>query len=159
MNSRKGLLFHNWIAQHSNAIYLLKIDDDCYFRPAPFLEQLRFKSPFMYIWGYFDYISPVPRDPNDNFFNPREIYPYEVFPPYPRGVIRIVSMDVGARFFFAPRGAREIRLHKKPATECIRFFRQFIGDPPVRGARPPRPTAHYFRGRSEYGGAHAAHCF
>ena len=24
----------------------------------------------MYIWGYFDYISPVPRDPSDHFFNP-----------------------------------------------------------------------------------------
>ncbi|CAD7938023.1 unnamed protein product [Amoebophrya sp. A25] len=98
LNSRKGLLFHNWIAAHSNALYLLKIDDDIYFRPAPFLEQLRFKSPFMYIWGYFDYISPVPRDPSDHFFNPPEIYPYEMFPPYPRGVVRIVSMDVIRRF-------------------------------------------------------------
>merc|ERR1712194_732489 len=80
------------------ALFLLKIDDDIYFRPAPFLEQLRFKAPFQYIWGYFDYISPVPRDPRDHFYNPPEIYPYTMFPPYPRGVVRIVSMDVIRRF-------------------------------------------------------------
>ena len=89
------MLFHNWIAQHSNAIYLLKIDDDVYFRPAPLLEQLRFKSPFLYVWGYMDYHSPVPREPEDDFYNPEEIFPYETFPPYPRGGVRVVSMDVG----------------------------------------------------------------
>lgn len=90
-------MFHNWIAQHSNAVYLLKIDDDVYFRPAPLLEQLRFKSPFMYVWGYMDYISPVPREEDDDFYNPEHVFPYEMFPPYPRGVVRVLSMDVRRR--------------------------------------------------------------
>ena len=31
----------------------------------------------------------VPRDNKDNFYNPMKTYPYGMFPPYPRGVVRI----------------------------------------------------------------------
>lgn len=94
MNSRKGVLFLEWIALHSSAEFLLKTDDDVYFRPSPLVEQLRERVPAGYVWGFFDNISPVPRDPEDHFYNTNEDFPFEVFPPYPRGVIRVLSMDV-----------------------------------------------------------------
>jgi len=94
MNSQKGLLFLEWIALRSEAEFLLKVDDDVYWRPAPLLELLQLKPPAQYAWGFFDYISPIPDDPDDNFHNSMDDFPFEVFPPYPRGVVRVLSMDV-----------------------------------------------------------------
>mmetsp|Transcript_6737 Transcript_6737/g.11987 ORF Transcript_6737/g.11987 Transcript_6737/m.11987 type:complete len:591 (+) Transcript_6737:33-1805(+) len=94
MNSRKGLLFIEWIALRAEAEFLLKTDDDVYLRPAPMFRQLEHRVPAQYAWAIFDYISPVPREENDNFFNTPEEYPFAVFPPYPRGVVRIFSMDI-----------------------------------------------------------------
>ena len=94
MNSRKGLLFLEWIAERAEAEFLLKTDDDVYLRPAPLLRQLERRIPSQYAWAIFDYISPVPRDEEDNFYNSQEDFPYPVFPPYPRGVVRVLSMDV-----------------------------------------------------------------
>lgn len=103
MNSRKGLLFLEWIAQHSRAEFLLKIDDDVYFRPGPLLAQLQLRPPASYIWGFFDYISPVPREDGHAFFNTKEDFPFEVFPPYPRGLVRVLSMDIVRRLAEASR--------------------------------------------------------
>ncbi|CAK9050506.1 unnamed protein product [Durusdinium trenchii] len=94
MNSRKGLLFLEWIAARAEAEFLLKTDDDVYLRPTPLLRQLERRIPAQYAWAIFDYISPVPRDEDDNFYNPEETFPFPVFPPYPRGVVRVLSMDV-----------------------------------------------------------------
>eukprot|EP00933_Yihiella_yeosuensis_P052030 TRINITY_DN50007_c0_g1_i1.p1 TRINITY_DN50007_c0_g1~~TRINITY_DN50007_c0_g1_i1.p1 ORF type:complete len:534 (+),score=83.98 TRINITY_DN50007_c0_g1_i1:159-1604(+) len=93
-NSQKGLLFLQWVALHADAEFLLKVDDDVYFRPAPLLNLLLRKPATQYAWGYFDYISPVPRVEGDYFHNTEETYPFEVFAPYPRGVVRVLSMDV-----------------------------------------------------------------
>ena len=38
---------------------LVKIDDDVYWRPGPLLDGLKYKSLVGYVWGFFDYISPV----------------------------------------------------------------------------------------------------
>lgn len=106
MNSRKGLLFLEWVALHSNAEFLLKTDDDVYFRPAPLLEQMRARPPAAYAWGFFDYISPVPREEGHPFCNHEADFPFEVFPPYPRGVVRVLSMDVVRHLAEASRRGR-----------------------------------------------------
>lgn len=106
MNSRKGLLFLEWIALHSNAEFLLKTDDDVYFRPAPLITQLAERPPVAYVWGYFDYISPVPREEGHPFCNTVEEFPFEVFPPYPRGVVRVLSNDIVRQLAEASRAGR-----------------------------------------------------
>jgi len=74
MNSQKGLLFLEWIALRVEAEFLLKVDDDVYLRPAPLIEQLRERPPTSYIWGYFDYISPVPREGRITFTIPQKSF-------------------------------------------------------------------------------------
>lgn len=118
MNSRKGLLFLEWIAERTEAEFLLKTDDDVYLRPAPLLRQLEHRIPAQYAWAIFDYISPVPRDEEDNFYNPEETFPFPVFPPYPRGVVRVLSMDV-------------VRLLAKASQEGR--LRMIYGDDPCIG--------------------------
>ena len=72
---------------------------------------------------------PVPRDKEDNFYNPeecgewphdvcQEIFPFPVFPPYPRGVVRVLSMDV-------------VRLLAKASQEGR--LRMIYGDDPCIG--------------------------
>ncbi|CAJ1380634.1 unnamed protein product [Effrenium voratum] len=118
MNSRKGLLFLEWIAQRAEAEFLLKTDDDVYLRLEPVFRQLQHRVPAQYAWAIFDYISPVPREPDDNFYNPEEDFPFPVFPPYPRGVVRVLSMDV-------------VRLLAKASQEGK--LRMIFGDDPCIG--------------------------
>ncbi len=96
-NSRKGIVFLNWISENVQAKFLVKIDDDVYWRPGPLIDGLKQKTLVGYVWGYMDYISPVPREEDNHFYNPEDVYPFNVFPPYPRGVLRVTSMDVVRR--------------------------------------------------------------
>ena len=94
-NSVKGLMFLEWCALNVLARFIIKADDDVYLRPYPLLSLLENRPPFGYVWGYFDYFSPVPKDDADDaFFNPDDIYPFAVFPPYARGLLRVLSVDV-----------------------------------------------------------------
>jgi hypothetical protein len=94
-NSRKGLLFLQWILKHrSNFKFLIKVDDDVYFRPRRLIEKLSSVRPVGYVWGFIDYISPVPKSGSSPFFNAPDVYPFATFPTYPRGVVRVVSMDI-----------------------------------------------------------------
>mmetsp|Transcript_79200 Transcript_79200/g.232537 ORF Transcript_79200/g.232537 Transcript_79200/m.232537 type:complete len:593 (+) Transcript_79200:80-1858(+) len=128
MNSRKGLLFLEWIALRAEAEFLLKVDDDVYFRPMPLLEQLHSRPPAQYAWGIFDYISPVPREEGHDFYNTEGDFPFEVFPPYPRGVVRVLSMDVVR---LLARASREGRLRMIYGDDpCIGVhLRQLLHDP------------------------------
>lgn len=128
MNSRKGLLFLEWIAMRSEAEFLLKVDDDVYFRPVPILEKLQRRPPAGYIWGYFDYVSPVPREEGDHFFNTWEDYPFEVFAPYPRGVVRVLSMDLVRLLAKASRAGKLRMIYGD--DPCIGYhLRQLLFDP------------------------------
>ncbi|KAF4663075.1 hypothetical protein FOL47_005921 [Perkinsus chesapeaki] len=93
-NSQKGLLFLEWVARNVEARMLIKADDDIYLRPEPLIHMIRRRPSVGYLWGFIDYISPVPRDEGHNFHNTWGIYPYETFPTYPRGVVRVMSIDV-----------------------------------------------------------------
>eukprot|EP00928_Gymnodinium_smaydae_P039019 TRINITY_DN26760_c1_g1_i2.p1 TRINITY_DN26760_c1_g1~~TRINITY_DN26760_c1_g1_i2.p1 ORF type:complete len:397 (-),score=65.62 TRINITY_DN26760_c1_g1_i2:106-1296(-) len=94
MNSRKGVLFLEWCAANVFAEFLLKVDDDIHLRPAPLLHLLHRRLPAGYVWGYFDFLSPVPTNEDSPFFNSEEAYPFHAFPPYARGLVRVLSMDV-----------------------------------------------------------------
>ena len=94
-NSKKGVLFLDWVATHANQHrFLVKTDDDIFFRPKPLMEYLKSRIPAGYVWGFIDYISPVPRSPESPFYNSPTLYPFKTFPPYARGVVRVVSMDI-----------------------------------------------------------------
>jgi hypothetical protein len=94
-NSRKGLEFLKSISDNINCKFLIKTDDDIFWRPGPLLDQLRgVNPPLGYIWGFVDYISPVPRNRTDPFYNTIQEYPFPTFPTYPRGLVRVVSMDI-----------------------------------------------------------------
>jgi len=94
-NSRKGVAFAKWIrSNRSNFQYIIKTDDDIYFRPEPLLVQLQHRIPLGYVWGFIDYISPVPKNISDPFYSPPQMYPFSTFPTYPRGAVRVLSTDL-----------------------------------------------------------------
>ena len=98
-NSRKGVLFLKWMAKNraDTHKYLIKTDDDIFWRPTGLIDKLRnLQNTGGYIWGFMDYISPVPRNTSDPFYNSPELYPFPTFPTYPRGLVRVVSMDIVA---------------------------------------------------------------
>ena len=95
-NSIKGLMFLEWCAMNVLARFIVKADDDVYLRPEPLVLLLKRRPSFGYVWGYFDYFSPVPEDEHHAFFNSEDIYPFAVFPPYARGLLRVLSADVVA---------------------------------------------------------------
>ena len=95
-NSRKGVVFLKWISENRSkgTRFLIKTDDDIFWNPEPLLRQLALIEPVGYVWGFVDYISPVPRNETDAFYNDPTIYPFPTFPTYPRGLVRILSMDI-----------------------------------------------------------------
>ena len=94
-NSRKGVAFARWIRDNRwNFQYIIKTDDDVYLRPEPLLAQLHFRIPLGYVWGFMDYISPVPKNSSDPFYSPPHMYPFSTFPTYPRGAVRVLSTDL-----------------------------------------------------------------
>eukprot|EP00933_Yihiella_yeosuensis_P014617 TRINITY_DN13031_c2_g1_i1.p1 TRINITY_DN13031_c2_g1~~TRINITY_DN13031_c2_g1_i1.p1 ORF type:complete len:388 (-),score=57.02 TRINITY_DN13031_c2_g1_i1:127-1176(-) len=105
-NARKGIEYLRYYAKESTAAFNVKIDDDVYWRPEGLLKMLEQRVPFRYIWGFLDLQSPVPREQEDAFFHTEEEWPDDIFPPYPRGVMRVLSMDI----------VRLLAKEKKPAT-------------------------------------------
>jgi hypothetical protein len=95
-NSRKGVLFLQWLARNraSTTKFLIKADDDIFWNPQPLLTQLTSIQPVGYVWGFIDYISPVPRNMTSPFFSSPAVYPFPTFPTYPRGLLRVLSMDI-----------------------------------------------------------------
>eukprot|EP00434_Breviolum_minutum_P023297 symbB.v1.2.020551.t1/scaffold1731.1/size134469/8 len=93
-NSMKGLRFLEWCSNNVLAKFLVKVDDDVYLRPLPLISLLEHRPPVGYVWGYFDFFSPVPREEGQAFYNSEAAYPFDAFPPYARGLVRALSMDV-----------------------------------------------------------------
>ncbi|CAL1141175.1 unnamed protein product [Cladocopium goreaui] len=93
-NSLKGLRFLEWCSSNVLAEFLVKVDDDVYLRPLPLISLLEHRPPAGYVWGYFDFFSPVPREEGQAFYNSEATYPFDAFPPYARGLVRALSMDV-----------------------------------------------------------------
>eukprot|EP00435_Cladocopium_sp_Y103_P049700 s640_g15.t1 len=93
-NSLKGLRFLEWCSSNALAEFLVKVDDDVYLRPLPLISLLEQRPPAGYVWGYFDFFSPVPREEGQAFYNSEATYPFDAFPPYARGLVRALSMDV-----------------------------------------------------------------
>lgn len=94
-NAKKGVEFLRHVADaHPSARFLIKVDDDVYWRPDPTLQMLQQRVPFRYLWGFLDLESPVPRERENAFFHSEAEWPDEFFPPYARGVLRVMSMDV-----------------------------------------------------------------
>jgi hypothetical protein len=77
--------------------YLIKTDDGIFWNPNGLIHKLQnIQAAHGYVWGFIDYISPVPRNAPNNFYNSYELYPFPTFPTYPRGLVRVVSMDIVA---------------------------------------------------------------
>merc|ERR1712048_1094538 len=81
-----------WIVRH---------DDDVYMRPLVVLSQLTARPAFAYFWGNFDHGSNPVRDPTHQHFNTYEQMPErkhpmwgDVFPPYARGNLWAMSVDL-----------------------------------------------------------------
>ena len=110
-NSKKGVLFLQWMARNrgSSVKFLIKTDDDIYWTPKPLIDQLALIQPVGYMWGFIDYISPVPRNVSSPFFNSFALYPFPTFPTYPRGLVRVLSMDI-VKAIAAKADRQELRM-------------------------------------------------
>lgn len=110
-NSKKGVLFLQWMASNRarNVKFLIKTDDDIFWNVKPLIEQLKMVQPVGYLWGFIDYISPVPRNTTSPFFNSVELYPFPTFPTYPRGLVRVLSMDI-VEAIASKAARRELRM-------------------------------------------------
>jgi len=84
-----------------NLRFLVRADDDVYLRPGPLFSQLERRPPVMYLWGNFDHGSNPVRDPRHPHYNSQEQFPErrhplfgDIFPPYARGHLWVMSADL-----------------------------------------------------------------
>merc|ERR1740123_1209595 len=94
-----------------NLRFVVRLDDDVYLRPGPVLAQLERRPPVSYLWGNFDHGSQVVRDPEHAHYNsfeqcPKREHPMfgDIFPPYARGHLWVMSADLLARVTDVWRG-------------------------------------------------------
>lgn len=84
-----------------NLRFLVRVDDDVYLRPLPMIAQLEERPPIAYLWGNFDHGSNPVRDPTHQHYNSQEQFPErkhplfgDIFPPYARGHLWVMSSDL-----------------------------------------------------------------
>lgn len=84
-----------------NLRFLVRADDDVYLRPVPLLSQLEWRPPVAYLWGNFDHGSNPVRDKRHQHYNSFEQFPErrhplfgDIFPPYARGHLWVMSSDL-----------------------------------------------------------------
>lgn len=80
------------------------------------------KDLLRYVWGYFDYFSPVPREEGHAFYNSEDFYPFDAFPPYARGLLRALSMDVVHGLASLSHGIRAAGLKELIGGMVAAFF-------------------------------------
>jgi len=105
-----------------NLRFLIRADDDVYLRPGPLLAQLERRPPIAYLWGNFDHGSNPVRDPKHPHYNSQVQFPErrhplfgDIFPPYARGHLWVMSADLLAMVVDVWRG--ELMRHKNVSLE------------------------------------------
>jgi len=88
---------------YPNLQWLVRHDDDVYLRAPALLAQLSSRPPIRYFWGMFDHGSSPVRDPSHQHYNSYEQFPKQehpawgdIFPPYARGLLWAMSVDLVA---------------------------------------------------------------
>jgi len=91
---RKGFAALQWVAQHTDAQFWLKLDDDVYLRPRPLFDRFRRMQRAEAYWGAFDFSGRVVRDTNDPHYTSADTWAEDIFPPYARGAALAMSLDL-----------------------------------------------------------------
>ncbi|CAD7935926.1 unnamed protein product [Amoebophrya sp. A25] len=102
----QGLKMWHWVANHTDAGYILKIDDDIYLRPVQFFQTLNQLQRAQLYLGAFDYSGEVIRDPGSAHFLDDDTFTSDVFPPYARGAGIVITLDLVRRFVEEDRKKR-----------------------------------------------------
>ncbi|CAL1147087.1 unnamed protein product, partial [Cladocopium goreaui] len=100
----KALSMLSWAHKtYPNLQWLVRHDDDVYLRAPALLAQLSSRPPIRYFWGMFDHGSSPVRDPSHQHYNSYEQFPKQehpawgdIFPPYARGLLWAMSVDLVA---------------------------------------------------------------
>ncbi|KAI5088901.1 beta-1,3-galactosyltransferase 2-like [Silurus meridionalis] len=139
----KTMVMLEWLRDRCpEAYYAAKVDADMLLNIVALIKMLLRHTEYMtdYITGLVWYENVVIRDPDNKFYIPPEVYPYQVYPPYPLGMCYIISMDLPEKILEASRKIRPIfiedvyiglcleRLHITPTTPPD--IRQFVVNPP-----------------------------
>ncbi|CAD7972261.1 unnamed protein product [Amoebophrya sp. A120] len=112
----QGMQMWHWVANHTDAGYILKIDDDIYLRPVQFFQHLNQLQRAQLYLGAFDYSGEVIRDPDSAHFLADEKFVSDVFPPYARGAGVVITLDLVRKFVEEDRKKRLTRLRVEDAS-------------------------------------------
>lgn len=90
-----GRMALHWLANHTKASFVLKIDDDMYIRPYPLLRHLVKQQKATMYWGFFERSGEAVRDTSSAHFLTDDLFGHDgVFPPYARGAALALSLDL-----------------------------------------------------------------
>eukprot|EP00392_Amoebophrya_sp_AT5.2_P019229 g19983.t1 len=112
----QGMQMWHWVANHTDAGYILKLDDDIYLRPVQFFQTLNQLQRAQLYLGAFDYSGEVIRDPDSAHFLGDEKFVSDVFPPYARGAGVVITLDLVRKFVEEDRKKRLTRLRVEDAS-------------------------------------------
>lgn len=131
----KTMMMIEWLTAHCSAAatYAVKIDSDVFLHVPNLLSLLEdLRTPRVgYLSGLVWWHSPVIRSPGNRFFMPRWVIPEDEYPPYPLGMIYILSLDLPRQLLMASQHVWPIHIEDAYLGLCLRRLR-------LRPTAPPR---------------------
>lgn len=130
----KTMMMIEWLTAYCSdaATFAVKVDSDMFLHvPNLFAHLLRPETPRVgYMTGLVWWKSPVIRNPMDRFYMPPWVIAQDTYPPYPLGMIYILSLDLPRQLLRASQEIRPIYIEDAYLGMCLQRLQLKPTDPP-----------------------------
>ncbi|XP_049329235.1 beta-1,3-galactosyltransferase 2-like [Astyanax mexicanus] len=129
----KTMVMLEWLKDRCpQAFFAVKVDDDMLLNIKDLVRMLlNPDTPHSnYITGRVWHNNVVIRDPDSKFYIPPEVYPNDVFPPYPLGMCYIMSMDLPEKILKVSKEIKPIFIEDAYIALCLERLNIAPTEPP-----------------------------
>ncbi|XP_020795817.1 beta-1,3-galactosyltransferase 2-like [Boleophthalmus pectinirostris] len=147
----KTMVTLEWLAANcsSSVAYVVKVDSDIFLHVRNLMDLLlQPDTPKTnYMTGLVWWHSPVLRSPGNKFYLPPEVFAEPEYPPYPLGMIYIMSLDLPQKILGISREIKPIFIEDAYLGMCLKRLQILPTDPPrqdmflVNAQHPLSPCA------------------
>lgn len=130
----KTMMMLEWLSAHCSAAvtFAVKVDTDIFLHIPNLMDLLLLPNTpkSSYMTGLVWWHSPVLRNPGNKFYMPFEVFAEPAYPPYPLGMIYILSLDLPPKLIEASRQIKPIYIEDAYLGMCLKRLRVSPTEPP-----------------------------
>ncbi|XP_039550587.1 beta-1,3-galactosyltransferase 1-like isoform X1 [Pimephales promelas] len=129
----KTMMMMEWLSKKcQQASYAVKVDADVLLNMNNLIKMLESLNAVQqnYMTGLVWHDSPVLRDPFNRFFLPYDVYSRDIYPPYPLGMIYIISLDLPQKILQKSKEIKPIYIEDAYLGLCMESLGIVPTNPP-----------------------------